>query len=69
MISYARKWHDEVPGYEESSGKSIHEKYMRLVSREYEFILYACIMPMLMLWKGYTEGCISKVKAVLSMAC
>jgi len=50
--------------YEESSGKSSHDKHMRSVSCEYEFILYACITPMLMLWTGYTEGYIRKVKVV-----
>lgn len=35
--------------YEESSGKSRHDKYMRSVSCGYELILYACIMSMFML--------------------
>ena len=48
-IAYADEWHLEIPGYEESSGKSSHDKYMSYVSREYEFIFYACIMPMCML--------------------
>jgi len=55
--------------YAESSGKSSHNKHMRSVSCEYEFILYACIFPMLMLWIIYTEGYISKVKVVWSAAC
>ena len=33
----------------ESNGKSSHDTYMRSVSCEYEFVLYACIMPMFML--------------------
>jgi len=69
MISYAGTWHEEVLGYEESSGKSSHDKYMRLISCEYEFILYACIIPMLMLWMSYTEGYINKVKVVWSATC
>jgi len=55
--------------YEESSGRSSHEKHMRSVSCEYEFILYACIMPMLTLWTGYIEGYINKVKEVWFVAC
>ena len=55
--------------YEESSGKSIHDKHMRSVSCEYEFILYVCIIPMVMSWIRYTEGYISKVKAMSSMTC
>jgi len=69
MIFYEGEWHEEVPHYEESSGKSSHDKYMRSVSHEYEFILYACIMPMLMLWTSYTEGYINKIKAVWSVTC
>jgi len=38
--------------YEESSEKSSYDKHMRSISCEYEFILYACIMPMLMLYQG-----------------
>ena len=41
MIAYAGEWHEEVPSYEESSGKSSHGKYMRSIPCEYEFILYA----------------------------
>jgi len=55
--------------YEESSGKSSHEKHMRSVSCEYEFIVYAGIMPMLMLWTCYIEGYINKVKVVWFAAC
>ena len=35
--------------YEESSGKSSLDKYMRSVSCGYELILYGCIIPMFML--------------------
>ena len=35
--------------YEEPSGKSSHDKYMRAVLCGYELILYACIMSMFML--------------------
>ena len=55
--------------YQESSGKSIHDKNMRSVSCEYEFILYACIIPILMLWSGYTKRYISKVQEVCFVAC
>jgi hypothetical protein len=48
--------------YEESSGKSSHDKYMRSVSCGYELILYAYIMPMFMLWTGNVEGYISGMK-------
>jgi len=69
MISYVGEWHEEVPGFDESSGKSSHDKYMRLVSCEYELILHHFIMPILMLWTGYTEGYIYKIKAVCSVTC
>ena len=55
--------------YEESSGKSSHDKYMRLVSCECEFVLYACIIPMLMLWIGYIEGYINRMKTMCFAAC
>ena len=48
--------------YEESSGKSSHEKYMMSISCGYELILYACIMPLSMLWTCYTKGYINKRK-------
>ena len=54
MIAYVGKWNEEVPSYEELSGKSSHDKYMRSVSCEYEITLYAWIMTMLMLWTHYT---------------
>lgn len=69
MIAYAGEWQEEVPGYEESSGKNSHDKYMRSVSCEYEFILHACIMPMLILWIGYTEGYNNIMKIVWSATC
>ena len=33
--------------YEESSGKSSHDKHMKSVSCEYELILYTYIMPII----------------------
>ena len=35
--------------YEESSGKSSHDKYMGSISCGCELILYDCIMPMFIL--------------------
>jgi len=69
MIAYAGEWNEEVLGYVESSGKSSHDKYMMSISCGYEFIFYACIKPMLMLWTGYTEGYISEMKLVWSTTC
>ena len=69
MISYANEWNEESLGYEESSGKSSHDKHMRSLSCEYEFIFYACIMTLLMLWTIYTEGYIRKMKEVWFVAC
>ena len=69
MISCVGEWHEEVLGYEESSGKSSHDKYMRLVSCGYELILYSFIMLMFMLCTCYTEGCISEMKEVWYVAC
>ena len=50
--------------YDESSGKSSHDKSMRLVSCGYEFIL--CDYIMLMPWTRYTDGYINKMKSVWS---
>jgi len=60
MIAYAGKWHEEVPGYEESSGKSSNGKYMRSISIEYEFILNACIMPILMIGQVIPRDTLAK---------
>jgi len=48
--------------YEESSGKSSPDKSMRSLSCVYELILCDSIMSML--WIGYTEGYINKMKAI-----
>ena len=50
--------------YEESSGKSNFEKYMRLVSCGNELILHASTMTMFMLWTSNTERHIHEVKVV-----
>jgi len=53
--------------HEESSGKNGHDKYTRSVSCGYELIL--CDYIMSMIWIGYTEGCISKMKEAWFVTC
>ena len=49
MIAYAGEWHEEVLGYEESSGKSSPKRSMRLVSCGYNLILCVYTVSMFML--------------------
>jgi len=51
----------------ESSGKSSLDKSMRLISCGYELIL--CDYIMSMLWEGYTEGYISRMKKMCFATC
>ena len=51
MIAYAGEWNEEVLGYEESSGKSNPDIFMRLVSCAYQLTIYGCTMPMFTLWQ------------------
>ena len=47
MIAYVGEWHEEVPGYEESIGKSSPNKSIRSVSCGYDLILCDYVMDRL----------------------
>jgi len=53
LISYVGEWHEEVPAYDESSGKSILGKSMRSISCGYKFILCDYIIHVYVIDKLY----------------